>query len=385
MRPRLSEDQQLFQETTRRYLQQAVPLATVRSLEHEPAGFHSPYWRQGAELGWTSLLVREADGGGTISGAGLDDLALVAEEMGRLVSPGPLTPVNVVAAAVSRCGTAQQRERLLPGLLAGETVAAWAIAEPEARWTAEALRCTAVQGGDGFAISGVKAPVEAAAQSGELLVVAECPAGPTQFLVPRDTPGVTVTPLDGLDLTRRFAEVRLDAVRVPHDAVLGTEGGAAGEVERLLQIAAALGCAETCGAIGTVLDFTLDYLRDRHAFGRPLASYQALKHRLADMKMWLEACYATTAAAVAAIDEDRPERAETVSAAKSYVGAHATEIVQDCIQLHGGIGVTWEHDLHLYLRRVSVNRLMYGSPAQHRERIAALVGLGPGISGKIAS
>jgi alkylation response protein AidB-like acyl-CoA dehydrogenase len=144
----------------------------------------------------------------------------------------------------------------------------------------------------------------------------------------------------------------------------------------------ALQCAETVGAIQEVLDFTLEYVADRYSFGRPLASYQALKHRFADMKMWLEACHGTTTAAVRGVQAGGDEAAELVSAAKAYVAVNATEIIQDCIQMHGGIGVTWEHDLHLYLRRATLNRGMYGTPAEHLERIAVMLGMGEPVGAR---
>jgi alkylation response protein AidB-like acyl-CoA dehydrogenase len=170
---------------------------------------------------------------------------------------------------------------------------------------------------------------------------------------------------------RRFAEVRFDGARLAVDALLSDEGSAASAVERLLQIAGVLQCAEMCGAMDRVFEMTVEYLGDRYSFGRPLSSYQALKHRIADEKMWLEASHAITAAAARAVARGDESGAELVSAAKAWVGPHATELVQDCVQLHGGIGVTWEHDLHLYLRRATVDRFTYGTPEEHAERIAA--------------
>ncbi len=374
----LTDDQALFCETTRKFLAAESPINAVRGLEHDPAGFTSDYWRRGAELGWTSMLVPEIDGGGSLSGEGVLDLVLVAEEMGRLVSPGPLVPVSVVASAIAEMGTADQRSQVLPGIVAGELIAAWCYAEPGACWEADRIRLEAAPRGDGFVLSGVKAPVEAGAQAQQFLVTARTDAGLTQFLVPSDAPGLTITPMESLDLVKRFGEVRFDAVQVAASAVVGDVGAAAPHVERQLQIAVVLQCAETVGAADRVLEFTLEYAHDRYSFGRPLSSYQALKHRYADMKMWLEACHATTSAAARAVQRRAADAAEVVSAAKAYVGQHATDIIQDCIQLHGGIGVTWEHDLHIYLRRATVNRGLYGSPTEHRERIAVLLGMGAG-------
>jgi alkylation response protein AidB-like acyl-CoA dehydrogenase len=374
----LNEDQQFFQETTRKFLEQEAPLATVRALADDPNGFDRAWWARGAELGWTSFLVPEDDGGGSLSGEGLVDLAIVAEEMGRLVSPGPLVSTNVVADAVARGGSAALRAEVLPGIVAGEIVAAWCIAGPGGGWDAQGVAVTAARDGaasseGGVVLDGVSTPVEYGAQADELLVTARTDGGITQCLVPASTAGVHVEPVDSVDLVRRFASVQFEGVHVPAERIVGEIGGAADAVERQLHVAIVLQSAEVVGALDRVLEFTLEYLGDRSSFGRPLASYQAIKHRIADMKMWIEGCHGVTEVAVRAVQDDDPDVIETVSAAASYLGDHAGEIVQDCTQLHGGIGVTWEHDLHLYLRRVTLDRNLFGTPAQHRERIAEAI------------
>jgi alkylation response protein AidB-like acyl-CoA dehydrogenase len=372
----LSEDQQLFQETTRRYLETTAPLTTVRQLaDDEPDGFGRDWWRQGAELGWAAMLVPEEFGGGNVSGEGLMDLVLVAEEFGRMVSPGPLIPVSVVAAALAEFGTDDQRQALLPGLVAGETIATWALAEPGRSWLADGVTLAAERDGGDLVVSGVKGPVEAAGQADQFLVTLPTGDGLTLAVVPSDAPGLSVTPANSLDLVRRFGQVRFDGVRIPAGAVLGEVGGAAGAVERLLEIAVVLQCAEMVGATDRVFQFTLEYAFDRFSFGRPLASYQALKHRFADMKLALEASHATAGGAARAVQARSDDAAELVSVAKSYIGDKAPAILQDCVQMHGGIGVTWDHDLHLYIRRVTQDRALFGTPAEHRERIATFVGL----------
>ena len=376
----LSEDQEFFRATTRKFLEERSPLTAVRALEDSPDGFDRAYWSQGAELGWTSMLVPERDGGGSLSGGGLCDLAIIAEEMGRLVAPGPLVPVSVVADAIGALGDDRQRADVLGGILSGDMIAAWAYDEMGMRGDPRAIATTATDTGDGYVLDGEKTPVEAAAQADRLLVTARIVDGAddgslAQFLIPTDTPGVTITPLDSVDLTRRFATVRFDRASLPGSTMLGDVAAAPGQIERQLQIALVLQCAETCGAMDRAFEFTVEYMQDRFSFGRPIASYQALKHRVADIKMWLEASQATTDAAARAVQAGAPEAGELASAAKAYVGPAASEIIQDCVQLHGGIGVTWEHDLHLYLRRVTINHGTYGSPADHLERIAGDIGL----------
>jgi len=371
----LTADQEFFRETTRKFLEAETPTTVVRGLESSSEGFDRAWWRQGAELGWASMLVPEEFGGGNLSGNGLLDLVLVAEEMGRLVSPGPLTPVNVVASAISEHGTAEQQQSLLGRLVRGECFASWAFYEGAGRSADSVVQLEAEQSGTNFVLSGAKSMVEAANVAEHLLVTARSSRGLTNFLVPVDTPGVSVTNMNSLDIVRRFSDVTFDGVTLPPTAVVGEVGAAASEVERLLQIALVLQCHETNGATGRVFEITTNYSADRYAFGRPLNSYQALKHRFADMKMWLEGCHGIATHAARAVQQQASNAAELASAAKAYIGERATDIIQDCIQLHGGIGVTWEHDLHLYLRRATVNRLTYGTPVDHRERIASMLAI----------
>jgi alkylation response protein AidB-like acyl-CoA dehydrogenase len=373
---RLSDDQRLLHETTRKYLESTAPLEEVRRLaDAEPAGYEPLWWKSGAELGWTSLLVSEEDGGGSLSGHGLLDLVLVAEEMGRMVSPGPLLPVNVVAQALSRTGTEEQRHTMLPALLDGSSTAAWCWGAPAAGVdTGGDVRATA--NGDGFVLEGTSGPTEGGAEADLHLVTVASAEGLTQLLVPTDRPGVSATAMHSLDLVRRYAQVSFDGVEVGGELVLGPVGEAAGEVEHQLETAVAIQCAEMAGAIDRVFEFTVEYASDRYSFGRPLVSYQALKHRFADLKMWLEASLATAGAAARAVDGGTKSAPELISVAKSYIGVRGPAILQDCVQLHGGIGVTWDHDLHLYLRRVMVDVTQLGTPREHLERVAGYIGMG---------
>jgi alkylation response protein AidB-like acyl-CoA dehydrogenase len=357
----LTEEQTFFAETTRRFLEAECSIPAVRDLADDPVGYDPKVWARGAELGWTSLLVPESDGGGSFSEQGLLDLVLVAEEMGRVVAPGPLGPVNVVAGALGRVGSPAQRAEVLPGLLTGERVAAWCGTQTVA----------GRPDGDGFVLSGTCSPVEAGAQADHLLVTVDHDGACSQVLVPADAPGLIVTPLESLDLVRRFAAVRFDDVAVPATSVVGPAGDAAAEVERSLQVACTLQCTETAGVLDKVFTMTVEYLGDRYSFGRALASYQALKHRVADDKVVVEASHGIATAAARAVATERADAGVVVSAAKAWIGPQATEMIQDCVQLHGGIGVTWEHDLHLYLRRATVNRATHGTPEDHAERVAA--------------
>jgi alkylation response protein AidB-like acyl-CoA dehydrogenase len=368
----LLPDQEFFRETTARFLHEQVPVGEVRRLRDEPAGYTDGYCRRGAERGWTSLLVDERHGGGAIGDHGLVDLTLVAHEFGRHAAPGPLVPTNVVAAMLSEHGT-HAHATTLSGLLSGELTAAWCLAEPRPNDHLGAVALTVTADGDDVVVSGAKRPVEAAVTADALLVAGRTGAGLTHVLVPADAPGVRIEPMATVDLTRRFASVTFDSVRLPRRAVVGQLGGADADVGRALQLALVLGCAESVGAMTAAFEMTVEWAFDRYSFGRPLASYQELKHRFADMKTWLEASNAISDAAALAVAERSPDAEEVVSIAAAYIGQYGTDLLQDCVQIHGGIGVTYEHDLHLFLRRVVVNRALHGTPAEHRQRIAAIV------------
>jgi alkylation response protein AidB-like acyl-CoA dehydrogenase len=368
----LSSEQEFFQKTTARFLEDNVPVTELRRLRDDPAGFSLSYWRRGAELGWTSLLVSEEDGGVSVSGRGLVDLTLVAYEFGRHAAPGPLVTTNVVAYALSSVGGSEHKD-LITGLLEGSAIATWCLSEAAPQDELHSLGFEIRVDGDDVVLNGVKRPVESADQASHLLVTGRTGSGLTQVVVPTATQGITLTPMQGVDLTRRFSVVRFDNVRVPASSLLGRAGEAQASVERQLQHALVLLSAEAVGAMQSAFDMTVEWSFDRYSFGRSLASYQALKHRFAHMATWLQASHAISDDAARAVQDARTEAAELVSAAKSYIGEHGSELVQDCVQLHGGIGVTYEHDLHLYLRRVTLDRALFGTPDAHRRRIARLI------------
>ena len=369
-----SPEKILFASTTQAFLQKEAPLRRVRELHAAGLSFDPAWWRRAAELGWTALLVPEELGGASVSGSGVEDLAMVAEQLGTTVAPGPLYPVSVVLAALAECSDPQSHAETIESLMSGETVASWAVCEPGRGWAPLDPSVTATQTEAGFRIDGAKDRVEAGAQSGVLLVVARCDSngsGVRQLLVPTDAPGVRIAPQQSVDLVKQYARVDFDGVVVERSAAVGGPTETAAMIGRQSQIAQVLQCAEVVGILQTVFDLTVQWALDRHTFGRPLASYQVLKHGFADMKLWLEACRATTSAAVADVAARSPKAGLSASIAKSYVGEMAGRIVQACVQMHGGIGVTWEHDLHLYLRRATVNRATHGTPEWHAERVAA--------------
>ncbi len=360
----------LFASTTQSFLEKEASLGRLRELHEAGISFEPEWWRRAAELGWTSLLVPEELGGGSVSGDGVADLALVAELAGRTVAPGPLHPVSTVLAGLVEAP--ENHMETIESLVSGEAVASWAVYEPGKPWAPFDAGVTATPTGTGFRLDGVKDRVEAGAESAMLLVVANCEGSVRQFLVPTDASGVRVEAQRSIDLAKSYARVHFDGVEVEESAAVGSPDQTPELIACQSQIAQVLQCAEVAGILDTVLRFTIQWGFDRHSFGRPLGSYQALKHKYADLKIWFEACKATTNAAVAEVAARSPGAEMAVSIAKSYVGEHAPGMLQDCVQLHGGIGVTWEHDLHLYLRRVTLYRSMFGTPEDHNLRVYAL-------------
>ncbi|WP_336883252.1 acyl-CoA dehydrogenase family protein [Rhodococcus globerulus] len=365
-----SSEHKLFRATTKSFLSKETPISRVRALADEDSSFERSWWTKGAELGWTALQVPEDLGGGSVTGNGILDLVAVAEELGRGVAPGPLHPVNVVLAALVDARTGPDHTKEIEELISGEKVATWAVYEPGNAWAPHAPTVTASATAEGYVLNGVKDRVEAGPQADTFLVTALTDAGPLQFLVDADVPGVSVTRSRSIDLVKQYASVEFDNAEVGIDTAVGDIETTLTLIHRQIQVANLLQVAETVGLLDTVFDFTVQWAFDRYSFGRPLASYQALKHRFADMKMWLEACHATVDGAAEAVQNRADDAGYLVSVAKSYVGWRSAQIIQDCVQMHGGIGITWEHDLHLFLRRALLNRELLGTPEDHRRSIA---------------
>jgi alkylation response protein AidB-like acyl-CoA dehydrogenase len=375
----LTSDQEFLRDTTAKFLTDQAPVAEIRRLRDDPTGFAARYWQRGAELGWTSLLVGEDRGGGSVSDEGVVDLTLIAHEFGRHAAPGPLLPANIVAAALSD-HPGHGHGDLLAGLLAGTSVAAWCDHEPHPDDRLGDVQLEIRADGGDVLLNGTKRPVESVGGATHLLVSGRTGPGISQVVVPAHVTGLAVRPMHAVDLTRRYYELTFHDVRVPVAAVVGEPGGAGAQVERQRQLALVILTAESVGAMQAAFDMTVEWAFDRYTFGRPLASYQALKHRFADMKTWLEASHAIADAAARSVASRSPGGDELVSAAKAYVDDYGSELIQDCIQIHGGIGLTYEHDLHLFLRRHTMNRAVHGTAAAHRQRITDLFQRGQDVA-----
>ncbi|CUU56662.1 Acyl-CoA dehydrogenase [Parafrankia irregularis] len=369
-------DQDLLEATTEQYLAATYPPTRIRELSRQDSTFDPVLWKRGAELGWTSLLVPEGSGGGSVSGNGLADLLAVAFQFGRHAAPGPLIGTNVVAAALGRWGSKERHGGPLAELLDGAATAAWGYSPGTGPRAGAAVRAT--RSGDGFLLDGVVPCVESGAPNGYLLVAAsdgttaDGDDARSHYLVPLDAPGVRTSPLGGIDLTRRHVSVTLVEVAIPATAQVGEPGSADDHDELLLDLTAVLQAGEIVGAMERAFAMTLRWVNDRYSFGRPLGSYQEIKHRMADLRTQLEASAAVTEKAARRVGEGAPDARSWASAAKAHVGRVGPEVIQDCVQLHGGIGITFEHDLHLHLRRATLDAQLFGTPATFADRLVGL-------------
>lgn len=370
-----TEDQRLVHDTTTRYIRRTWDIQEIRSIIDAPAGTWWPRFQSGgAELGWFGLFVPEELGGGTASGSAVLDALIIAGARGAALAPGPFVSVSAAALALSRASGDTNRSRVLKRVASGEALVTWAGAGGSASYEPGA-GVVARAGGGGYQLAGVKRLVELPGPDGYLLVDARHERGVTQFLVPLTAAGLTVSPLTCLDVTRPLAEVILEDAYVPGDHVVGSPFDAAADVSAQFDLAAVLATGELVGAMDRLLEMTVEYAKDRVALGRRIGSFQAVKHLLADLSMLVETAKAGTLAAAQAVDGGRADAAETVSIVKAFAGESAIDVGQGCFQVHGGIGFTWEHDLHLYLRRLTADRALYGDPEWHHERVCRAHGL----------
>jgi alkylation response protein AidB-like acyl-CoA dehydrogenase len=373
-----SEEQELLRDTARKFLDAQCPTKFVREMMATEAAVTDPFWQQLAENGWLGISYPEADGG---AGLGLTDLVVLMEEIGRAAMPGPF-PATVLlgGAAIAEVGSSEQRREWLPRLAAGEAKATLAVTEANPRWDAAGITAAARETGGRFALSGIKMFVPDAHLADALVVAARSRDGSTMedgvslFLVPKDASGLTIRLLPSIDETRKLCEVRLDSVTVPASALLGELHRGWVPLARVIDKAAVSISAEICGVAQRVLDITVEYAKLREAFGKSIGSYQGVKHKCADMLVEIENAKSLTYYAAWAVDEGDPEAQIAVSMAKAAASDAGRKVCAAGIQLHGGIGMTWEHDLHLYLKRAKADEVAFGDATWHRERIARIMG-----------
>jgi alkylation response protein AidB-like acyl-CoA dehydrogenase len=373
-----NEEQELLRSTARKFFENECPSAVVRALMDTPEGMTPELWEKLAEQGWLGLVYPEPVDG---MGLGLVDLVVLMEEMGRAVLPGPyFSTVLLGGLAVLHAGSADQKKDWLPSVAAGRKRVTLAWMEPSASVGPEGVTLPVIEKGGAFTLSGTKLFVPDAHTADAIVVAARAGMGRSGdgislFLIPAGTRGLEVKLLPTMDQTRKLCEVTLADVSVGREALLGALGGGWTPLRRTLDWATVGLCAEMCGGAQKVLDMTVEYAKIRQAFGRPIGSYQGVKHRAADMLVDVENSKSITYYAAWALDESVNEGPLAVSMAKAYVSDAYRRVAAAGIQLHGGIGFTWEHDLHLYFKRAKGSEFTFGDATYHRERVAQLVNL----------
>jgi alkylation response protein AidB-like acyl-CoA dehydrogenase len=372
----LSEEQEMLQRSAREFLTQECPPTFVRALYTEPEGFSRELHRKMAEQGWTGLLIPEAYGG---LGLSMLDMALLLEEMGRAAVPGPFMFSSVlVALALMQGGSSAQKKTWLSRIASGEAIGTLALLEETDRIDAAGITLKAKKTRDGYLLSGTKMFVPFAAVADVLLTAVRTSGrgeeGISLLLLERATPGVSIQPLDIFDQTRRMYEVALQNVTVTKSALVGAEGGGWKIVARLLDAAAIALAADSLGGSQKSLELAVDYTKVRTQFNRPIASFQALKHLAAEMASEIEPARALVWYAAHAFDTLPREASRAASLAKARLAEVYSRTTNRTVQMHGGIGFTWEHDMHFWFKRAKWNEFAFGDAAFHRERIAQLEG-----------
>jgi alkylation response protein AidB-like acyl-CoA dehydrogenase len=364
----LSKPQKLLKESARALLARECGPGRVRELMGTETAHDDGLWEALAEQGWTGLVVPESEGG---LGLGLVEMAAVAEEMGRACLPGAFLSTLTAAALVERAGDAEQRVRYLGPIASGELKATVALLEESASWEPGAVRLSASRDGGGdFTLAGRKLFVPDAGVADLIVCVARDGDALALLPVGRGAEGLSVTPTPSMDATRKLYELAFDGVRVAASDALGADGDAGGALAGALDVATAVLCAEMVGGMQWVLDASVEYAKTRQQFGRPVGSFQAVQHMCADMLLLTESARSAAYYAAWALTERDPKASLAVSVAKAYCSDAYREVANRGVQVHGGIGFTWEHDLQLYYKRGKSSETLFGDATYHRERVA---------------
>jgi alkylation response protein AidB-like acyl-CoA dehydrogenase len=360
----LTETQQTLKNTVRKFLAAECPMAEVRKQMETETAFDAALWSKIAEQGWTGIIFPEEYGG---FGMGMVEMAATLEEMGRALLPGPFSSTVLLAGSlIEAAGSDSQKQKYLGAICRGEAKATLAMLEDSASWSPDAVAMKA----SGLTLNGTKLFVQDAGVSDFILVAARMDGDLALFVVPSNAPGLRITHLPAMDATRRLYEVEFNAVA----AELLAHGPTARKaLERALDVATVGLVAEMTGGMQRLLDTTVEYAKTRKQFGRAIGEFQAVQHQCADMLVYTESSRSAAYYAAYAIQEGIPEAHLAVSVAKAYASDAYREVGNRAIQVHGGMGFTWENDAHLFYRRAKASEIAFGDAAFHRERIAKTV------------
>ena len=360
----LTDEQQAIKQTAHDFLASRFKSERIREIAASESGFDESGWQEMAELGWAGLALPEEWGG---QGLGIVDLAVLFEEMGYALAPSPLLSNTIAGLAIAAGGSDEQRERYLPRLASGELLATPALMDAGVPAEPGTFAMAAQEDGDGVLLDGEKTLVMDAA-SADLFLVAT--ADGRRHLVEKDAAGVTVIPEESIDLTRRLSSVRFEGVEVASQNTMPGEEADYYPVFHRLCVALS---AESTGIAQRTMEMSVEYAKDRKQFDRPIGSYQAVSHRCAQMLLETENSRSAVYGAAWAADAEPESLPLAASIAKAYASDAGWRVPDASIQVHGGIGFTWEHDLHFFLKRGKANAALAGDSKWHRERVAGLV------------
>jgi alkylation response protein AidB-like acyl-CoA dehydrogenase len=366
-----SEEQEQLREIVKEFMTVKSPETEVRRLMETEAGYDESVWQQMAEqMGLQALIVPEEFGG---SGYSYVELTVVLEEMGRRLLCAPFFSTVVLGAnTLIHSGDDEAKAAHLPGIASGETIATLAFTEANGRWDEEGITATAAKDGDTWKISGTKMYVLDGTIANLLLVAARTDAGVSIFAVQGDADGVTRTALSTMDQTRKQAKIEFDGAE---GTLVGEDGAGWATISRVLDLAAVALAAEQVGGAQECLEMAVEYAKDRVQFGRPIGSFQAIKHKCADMLLEVESSKSAAYYAAWCAAELNDELPSVASLAKAYCSEAYFHTTAENIQIHGGIGFTWEHPAHLYFKRAKSSELLFGDPTYHRELLAQRIGI----------
>mgnify|MGYP001381309075 CR=1 FL=1 len=366
-----SEEQEELRRITRQFLETKSPETEVRRLMETTEGYDPAVWAQMAtELGLQSLIIPEEYGG---QGFGYVELTVVLEEMGRALLAAPFfSTVALATNTILHSGDEAAKKELLPGIASGETIATLAFTEPNGKWDLSGIEATATKDGDTWRINGTKMFVLDGHTADLVLVAARTGDDVSLFRVAGDAEGLTRTPLSTMDQTRKQA--KLEFSNVPA-TLLGEQGKGGDVLGRVLDLAVVALAAEQVGGAQKVLEMSVQYAKDRVQFGRPIGSFQAIKHKCADMLLEVESAKSAAYYAAWCASELNDELPSVASLAKAYCSEAYFHAAAENIQIHGGIGFTWEHPAHLYFKRAKSSELLFGDPTYHRELLAQRIGI----------
>jgi alkylation response protein AidB-like acyl-CoA dehydrogenase len=378
----LTDEQKLLLDTVASFVKKQSPVSRHRALRDDPTGWSREVWQKMGEYGWLGLALPEDVGG---LGGTFADVALILEQLGTALTPEPFLPSLVASIPILRLGSAEQQQTHLAPFAEGRTSLALAHTEVKSRFDVSDVETRAVKSGDGYRLDGAKRWVLNGHAADTIVVSARTSEGEvggdiSLFVVDRDTPGLTIQPVKTMD-GHHAAMITFTGVQIGRDRLLGAEGSGVAVLEEAMDVGAAGACAEGAGIARAVLEMTTDYLRTREQFGVKIGSFQALQHRAVDMFVEVELCKSTAIlAAIKVSDADVTERKSAVSAAKVQLAVGGRFVTQQAIQLHGGIGVTDEHDVGLYFKRMHVLNTLFGDEEHHVMRYAHLPSFTAGLA-----